>query len=126
LTGVISKVTTATASADTALAPCHLTGGNQFVTVSSSGATNKLFLPALSASMVGTVIRGYVGSNGFHLRVHVADVSTGKINNVTTKVAATIPANTLFKVECISATEWVLTATTNLGVVITAIIPAAY
>jgi hypothetical protein len=75
--------------------------------------------------MVGTVIRGYVGANGFELRVAVADATTGKINDVTTNVEAAIPATTFFEVACVSSTQWILTATTKLGAVITAIIPDA-
>jgi len=59
------------------------------------------------------------------LRVAAADAATVKINNVTTSVEAAIPATTKFMVECISATEWILTATDELGAVITAIIPDA-
>lgn len=122
--GIVGKVTTAIATAD-GLTTGLLTGKSQFVTVTSANANNIIALPALSAAMIGTVIRGKVGANGFELRVAVADATVGKINNVTTNVEAAIPANVSFKVECISATEWILTTVTALGAVGTAIVPDA-
>ena len=123
--GIGRLVTTATASADTLSAGALLSAADQFVTVTSGGAAYKLMLPVTTASTVGMIIRGWVGANGFELRVAAADANTVKINDVTTLVEAAIPAETFFKVECISATQWILTATTKLGAVITAIIPDA-
>ena len=123
--GVGGLVTTATADADSTVTASKLTAVNQFVTVTSGGATRIITLPALSASTVGMVIRGYVGGNGFELRVATADAAKGKINDVTTHVEAAIPATTFFTVQCVSATQWILTCTTKYGVVLTAIVPDA-
>lgn len=99
--------------------------GSQNITVTSDGANNILFLPTASATTIGTVITGKVGANGFELRVASAQAGTVYLNGVTTNVEAAIPANTNFRVELIDATHWILTATTNLGAVVTAIVPDA-
>lgn len=123
--GVVCDVTAATAAVDTLSAGAQLSAITQFVTVTSGGAAYKLMLPPTTASTVGMVIRGWVGANGFELRVAAVDAATVKLNEVTTSVEAAIPAETFFTVQCISATQWILTATTKLGAVITAIIPDA-
>jgi hypothetical protein len=98
---------------------------NQDVTVTSSNTDYIICLPAISASYVGLKITGQVGSTGFELRVAASQATTVYLNNVTTNVEATIPANTVFEVTCVDATHWVLKAWTMLGAVITAIIPDA-
>ena len=123
--GMAIKVATATADADSTVVASKLADIDQFVTVTSGAAARIITLPATTASSVGRVIRGWVGANGFELRVATADAATVKINDKTTNVEAAIPATTLFKVECVSATEWILTATDELGAVITAIVPDA-
>lgn len=118
------QLTTATATAD-GLTTGLLSGSNQFVTVTSSSANNIICLPSDSDAPIGTVIRGWVGANGFELRPIAAEAATAKINNITTSVEAAIPATTLFKVEKVASLTWILTATDELGAVITAIIPDA-
>lgn len=122
-------VTTATAAADSTVAGSKLAAVDQFVTVASGGATRVITLPAAGSTTIGLVIEGYVAATGFDLRVATSQYSTAKLNNVTSTtvvgVEAAIPATTKFKVVCISATEWILTATDELGAVITAIVPAA-
>lgn len=116
-------VTTATANADSSVAGCILGAADQFVTVTSAAATNVIVLPAASATTVGMVIEGYVGANGFELRVATTQAATVKLNDVTTSVEAAIPATTYFRVACVSATDWILTAIDEKGAVITAIVP---
>ncbi|HAT75500.1 MAG TPA: hypothetical protein DCS19_01320 [Flavobacterium sp.] len=120
-------VTTATAAADSTSTASMLALGDQFVTVTSGGATRCVTLPAISASTIGMVIEGVVSATGFDLRVATSQAMTAKINNVTGALAvgveAAIPATTNFKAVCVSATEWVLTATDELGAVIAAIVP---
>ena len=117
--------TTATATAD-GLTTGLLSGTNQFVTVTSSNAGHIVCLPSDATCPVGTVIKGWVGANGFELRSLAAD-TTQKINNVTGGVTneAAIPATTLFKVEKVASLNWILTAVDEVGAVITAIIPDA-
>ena len=122
--GIVGGTTAHTATAD-GLTTGQLLGATQFVTVTSASADNIISLPKAANLPIGTKIRGMVGANGFELRVHPDDATTVKINNVTTNVEAAIPADTSFEVELISATEWILTAVTNLGAVVTAIIPDA-
>lgn len=103
-----------------------LSGADQFVTVTSASADNVVCLPSDATCPVGTVIRGWVGANGFELRSLAAD-TTQTINNVTAGVTneAAIPATTKFKVEKVASLTWLLTAESELGAVITAIIPDA-
>lgn len=95
----------------------------QNITVTSSNADYICCLPEASAATVGTIITGTVGANGFELRVAASQAASVYLNNVTTNVEAAIPANTNFKVTQIDATHWILECTTNLGAVLTAIIP---
>ena len=121
-----SLVTTATAATDTTSAGAKLSSVTQFVTVTSGGAGYKLMLPAASSSTVGMVIRGYVGSNGFMLRVAAAQSGTVYLNNTVTNKQAAIPATSIFKVECISATGWVVSTMTYAGAAGATITPAQY
>lgn len=121
----IGKQATATATSG-GLTTGLLSGADQFVTVTSANANNIICLPSDITCPIGTVIRGSVGANGFELRSLAAD-TTQTINGVTGGVTneAAIPANTLFRVEKIASLTWLLTATTSLGAVVTAIIPDA-
>lgn len=120
----IGKQATATATAD-GLTTGLLTGADQFVTVTSANADHIVALPLSSGVPIGTVIRGWVGANGFELRVSAAEAATATINGVTTSVEAAIPATTFFTVTKVASLTWILTAVTELGAVITAIIPDA-
>jgi hypothetical protein len=120
----VGKQATATATA-AGLTTGALTGADQFVTVTSGSADSVICLPAEATTPIGTKIRGWVGANGFELRPIAAEAATTTINGVTTSVEAAIPATTLFVVEKVAANTWILTATTELGAVITAIIPDA-
>jgi hypothetical protein len=126
--GIGRLVTTATAVTDSTAAGAKLAAVDQFVAVTSGGATRTITLPAAGSTTIGLTIEGYVGANGFDLRVAGAQALTVKINDVTGAdakgVEAAIPATTRFRVLCVSATEWNLTATDELGAVITAIVPA--
>lgn len=122
-TKVVGNVTTATATSD-GLTTGLLASANQFVTVTSASATNIVTLPAVSTVTTGTEIQGYIGANGFKLQVAVANATTITLNGVTTNVKAAIPANVYFKVQLVSATQWILTTLTALGAVGTAIVPA--
>lgn len=120
---IAGVVTTATASSD-GLTTGLLAASEQFVTVTSASANNIITLPGATSVVLGTVIQGVVGANGFKLQVAVADAATVKLNNVTTSVKAVIPASVYFKVQLTSATTWILTTLTNLGAVGTAIVPS--
>jgi len=122
--GIVGGTTAHTATSNGLLAG-QLLGATQFVTVTSTGANDIISLPKAVGIPIGTKIRGMVAATGFELRVHPDDATTVKINNITTNVEAAIPADTSFVVELISATEWILTALTNLGAVVTAIVPDA-
>jgi hypothetical protein len=126
--GIGRIVTTATASTDSTSAGSFLAAVDQYVTVASGGATRTIILPTAAAGTVGLTIEGYVGANGFDLRVPAAQALTVKINDITGSAAkgveAAIPATTKFTVICVSATEWNLVGLTELGAVITAIVPS--
>lgn len=119
----IGKQATATATA-AGLTTGLLSGADQFVTVTSANAGDCICLPSDATCPIGTVIRGWVGANGFELRSLAAD-TTQTINGVTAGITneAAIPATTLFRVEKVASLTWILTATDEVGAVITAIIP---
>jgi hypothetical protein len=121
----IGKQATATATV-AGLTTGLLSGADQFVTVTSASANNCICLPSDALCPIGTVIRGWVGANGFELRSLAAD-TTQTINGVTAGVTneAAIPATTKFKVEKVASLTWLLTAVDELGAVITAIVPDA-
>ena len=126
--GISGKVTTATAGSDTTAAGAKLTEASQFVTVTSGSSAYKLMLPAISANLIGAKIEGYVGANGFKLRAASADITAGTIylNNQAGAKQATIGANVKFTVTCVSATQWILTATDYAGAAVATITPAAF
>jgi len=119
------KQATATATAD-GLTTGLLTGADQFVSVTSAGANNIVALPLDANCPIGTVIRGWVGANGFELRSDASDL-TATLNNVTmgTTNEAAIPVDTFFMAKKVATLTWLLTAETKLGAVLTAIIPDA-
>lgn len=121
----IGKQATATATA-AGLTTGALTGSDQFVTVTSASANDVICLPGESEVSIGTVIRGWVGANGFELRNKAGD-TTATINGVTGGITneAAIPATTFFTVTHVATNTWILTAVDELGAVITAIIPDA-
>jgi hypothetical protein len=119
-------VTTATAAADTTSAGALLSAVTQFVTVTSGSAAYKLMLPAASSTTIGLIITGFVGANGMKLRVAASQSGTVYLNNTVTNKQATIPAQSLFKVTCLSATQWLLTATDYAGAAVATITPASY
>jgi hypothetical protein len=121
----VGKQATATATA-AGLTTGALTGTDQFVTVTSASANDVIALPLDANCPIGTVIRGWVGANGFELRSNATN-TTLKVNDVTmgTTNEAAIPATTLFRVEKVASLTWLLTATDEVGAVITAIIPDA-
>lgn len=92
-----------------------------FVTVTSSGSTQQVVLPA---GFIGSTIEGYVGANGFRLKTITGSGDT--INNVNTSAGAnaTIPATVFFKAQKITATGWIIRTRTNLGAEGAAIVPA--
>ena len=93
--------------------------------MTSANADHIISLPKGATTPVGTVIRGMIAGTGCELRVHPDDAASVKINDVTTSVEAAIPADTSIRVELISATEWILTATDKLGAVVSEIVPDA-
>jgi len=110
-------VTATTGGGTTGLIP----SGARFVTVTSDSADKQITLPA---NVVGHVIEGMVNANGCEM---ICADAAAKINDVTCGATneAAIPADTSFRCVCISSTEWILTAVTKLGAVVTAIVPDA-
>ncbi len=96
----------------------------KFVSVTSSSQSHILILPK---PRVGREISGYVGATGFSLAAQSNISESVKINNVVctgSNAEALIPSTTHWKAVCVSSTEWVLTAWTELGAVVTAIVPS--
>lgn len=110
-----------TATADgltTGLIPASAT----HVTVTSASADNIATLPA---AVVGMEISLYVGANGCEVRTPATSGAT--INGVDSDGTneAAIPATSLCTFTCVAADTWILEAVTELGAVITAIVPDA-
>jgi len=123
--GKVGKTVAHEATSD-GLTTGQLTGADQFVTITvATDANDIISLPKGADTPIGTKIRGMIAATGCELRVHPDDATAVKLNNITTNVEAAIPSDTSIMVELISATEWILTATTNLGAVVTAIVPDA-
>jgi len=118
-TGVQSTAQAITATSD-GLTTGLITSGSSYVTVTSASANNIATLPAAT---VGHTIRGYVGANGCEIRTPASSGAT--INNVDSDGTneAAIPATSMFEVTCVAADTWILRAWTELGAVITAIVP---
>lgn len=110
-------VTATTAGDGTGIIPA----GTAYATVTSSGATKIVSLPA---PVVGNVIRLYVGANGYELITSAP--ATISLNGNTPSAAhkSSIAANTLVTATCVSATAWVATSLNAAGT--TAAVEAAH
>jgi len=96
-----------------------------FAIVTSANADHIITLPASSTALIGKIIRGWVGANGCEMRTPAASGATiNAVDSDGTNEAA-IPATTLFQVELVAANTWILTAFTELGALISAIVPDA-
>jgi hypothetical protein len=114
--GIVAKVVSVTAITG-GTGAAILTGANQFVTVYSAVADNAISLPAASAGLVGTVIRGHIEATGCEIRSY--EQATGMyVNDVSGTSEAAIPAYTTFRAELVTAAKWILTAVDNTGGVI--------
>lgn len=93
------------------------------VIVTSGAATDQITLPSGAAGNVGKTLTIWVGANGFELITPAASNAT--INNVDSDGTnqADIPANTLCELHLVDTNTWLLRANSNLGAVVTAIIP---
>jgi hypothetical protein len=123
----VNTAATAVIHTDSTNALSKLANLNQFVVVTSAASGYIISLPVTSSATVGTIINGFVGANGCMLRLAAADQTAGTkyLNNVNAVKQATIPANSLFRVTCVSATQWVLTATSYAGAAVATITPGA-
>ena len=122
--GVQDRSTAVTATADgltTGLIPSDA----GFVAVTATDANHIVTLPDGAAAGVGMRVTGYVGANGCEMRTPAS--STATINNVNADGTneAAIPATTMFEARLVAANTWILRAWTELGAVITAIVPDA-
>ena len=123
----VNTAATAVIHTDSTNAVSKLANLNQFAVITSAASGYIISLPVTSSATVGTIINGFVGANGFMLRLAAADQTAGTkyLNNVAAIKQATIPANTLFRVTCVSATQWVLSATSYAGAAVATITPGA-
>lgn len=103
-TSVLYKAITATSDGTGAGA---IPVGTTFAAVTSSGATQQVALPAISASTIGQTVDIHVGSNGYEL------ITPASSNNTINTVDADgtnqldVAANTLLRCVQVSATGWV-------------------
>ena len=119
--GAQSAAVARTATAD-GLTTGVIAAGTRYVTVTSDDANKIVTLPA---PVVGNIITLYIGATGVEVRTVAA--SNVKINDVDADGTneAALPATTLATFTAVSSTEWILEAVTELGAVITAIVPDA-
>lgn len=122
--GSSGKRVSALATAD-GLTTGALTGSDQYISVTSTDANHIISLPISTAIPVGTTIKGYVGANGFELRVDPSEAATATINGVTTDVEAAIPATTFFTITLVATRKWILEALNSTGDMLGAIVPDA-
>jgi len=121
-TGFQASASAVTATAD-GLTTGLINAGERFVAVTAGADANSII--TLPTAVVGYVITGYIGATGCEMRTPAGSGAT--INNVDSDGTneAAIPATTMFEVTCIAADTWILRAWTELGAVITAIVPDA-
>lgn len=121
--GCQTGYTQVTATAD-GLTTGLIPEGTGFASITAANAAHIITLPSIEDDMIGCIIRGFVGANGCKLRTPAS--SNQKINNVDSDgtATATIAANSMIALYCIGANDWLLTAWSNLGAVLTAIVPA--
>ena len=96
---------------------------DSFVTVTSANANNIIMLPAAPASLVGKVIRGWIGANGCEVRSFGTASTINGLNCKTTNEAA-LAATGEFTAKVVAAETWLLTYLTELGAA-TTIVPDA-
>lgn len=103
------ELTATTLGDGTGLIPKDIT----FATITSSSAAKLLTLPA---PIVGTKITLSVGANGCKLQSS-APATIGISGGTGATVKATIPTNTVTRLECVSATNWIASSITAAGVI---------
>lgn len=92
-----------------------------FVTITSSDANHIAILPAASPGMK---VEGYVGANGCEFYASGSSININGVVCSATNEAA-MPANSLWKAECVGASDWILTYTTSAGAAGATITPDA-
>jgi cytoskeletal protein CcmA (bactofilin family) len=120
LTNGAARAVTATADG---LTTGLILASDTFVTVASANANHIIMLPAAPASMVGKVIRGWIGATACEMRSFGTDSTINGINTKTTAEAA-LPATGEFTAKVVAAETWLLTYLTELGAAVT-IVPDA-
>lgn len=110
----------------TGLIPFEAGAPGHFLAVTSGAATDVISLPSADDLPLGWTCHGYVGANGCELRT--AAGTNEEINTVNADGAegtneAALPATTMFRVTKVADIDFILTATDELGAVITAIVP---
>jgi hypothetical protein len=118
----INGLTSGAARAVTATADGLTTGlilaSDTFVTVTSANAAHIIMLPAAPASMVGKVIRGWIGANGCEVRSFGTASTINNLDCKTTNEAA-LAATGEFTAKVVGAEAWLLTYLTELGAAVT-------
>ena len=96
---------------------------DNFVTVTSANANHIIMLPSAPAAALGTVIQGWVGTNGCEVRAAGTGATINGLDCKTTNEAA-LAATGYFKATAVGAEAWLLEYLTELGAVVT-IVPDA-
>jgi len=119
LASTVGANTAVTASAD-GTGTGAIPAGSRFVTVTSSGATQQVALPAIAAGTIGQVIHITVGSNGYEL---ITPASSGNtINGVDSDGTnqLDVAANTTVRCTQVSATGWIAETIAATSIAVTA------
>lgn len=123
----INGLTSGAARAVTATADGLTTGliraTDSFVTVTSANAAHIITLPDAPASMIGKVIRGWIGATACEMRTAGASSTINNLNTVATNEAP-LAATGEFTAKVVAAQTWVVTYLTELGAP-TTIVPDA-
>jgi cytoskeletal protein CcmA (bactofilin family) len=120
LTNGAARAVTATADG---LTTGLILATDTFVTVTSANANHIIMLPAAPASMVGKVIRGWIGATACEVRSFGTASTINGLDCKTTNEAA-LAATGEFTAKVVAAETWLLTYLTELGAA-TTIVPDA-
>lgn len=96
---------------------------DSFVTVTSADANHIIMLPAAPATLIGKVIRGWIGATGCEVRSFGTASTINGLDCKTTNEAA-LAATGEFVAKVVDTETWLLTYLTELGAA-TTIVPDA-
>ena len=91
---------------------------DSFVSVTSADAAHVIMLPAAPASLIGKVIRGWIGTTACEMRSAGAASTINGVTTITTNQAL-MTGTGEFTAKVVAAETWIVTYLTEAGVVTT-------